>query len=138
MKIAFKRPPDEIIGTDYLHRWHLVPRNRLCNVYLHCFVGSDKREELHDHPWWSVSVLLRGGMIEVMPAPVTRGWQYWKRIKRWWPVVRGPKHAHRIIVDVTPTWTIFITGPKVREWGFWGRDGWIHWKSFSGGKGCGE
>jgi hypothetical protein len=31
-----------------------------------------------------------------------------------------------------PCWTIFITGPRVRQWGFYCMErGWIHWKRFT-------
>jgi hypothetical protein len=40
-------------------------------------------------------------------------------------------------------WTLFITGPRVRQWGFYCRSGWVHWKRFTAaedpgmvGKGC--
>ena len=40
-------------------------------------------------------------------------------------------------------WTVFITGPRVREWGFHCPQGWVHWKRFTApgdkgsvGKGC--
>ena len=51
------RAPDEVIGTNYLERWHLIPRNRFFNVYLHKFSGPDSCRELHDHPWWNLSII---------------------------------------------------------------------------------
>lgn len=59
---------------------------------------------------------------------------------------------HRDCVPVTrevPCWTIFITGPKVREWGFWCGQRFVPWRIFTGsdhnvtgvgsiGAGCGE
>jgi hypothetical protein len=42
-----------------------------------------------------------------------------------------------------PCWTVFITGPIVREWGFHCPKGWVHWREFTDardsgsiGKGC--
>ena len=58
------RQPDRVINSSYLHRWHILPRNRWCNIYLHRFVGDDDDRALHDHPWWSVSFLLKGAMLE--------------------------------------------------------------------------
>jgi hypothetical protein len=44
-----------------------------------------------------------------------------------------------------PALTLFITGPKVREWGFWCPKGFVHWRDFvhpddpgGVGPGCGE
>ena len=61
------RPPDFIVGSEtdpYLRRWHLLPRNRLFNVYLHNFCRSDDDRALHDHPWVNMSVLLSGSYME--------------------------------------------------------------------------
>jgi hypothetical protein len=41
---------------------------------------------------------------------------------------RGAKRPHRLEVPLqsnTPV-TLFITGPKFREWGFWCPQGWRH------------
>ena len=133
--------PHRIIGENYLHRWHLVPRNPLFNIYLHKFMGNDDDRALHDHPWASVSFLLKGGLIEVLPFP-PHGWQHWKRIRRVVPVFRRATHAHRIVLAEGPAWTLFITGPVVRNWGFHCPKGWVHWKDFTDasgngiGKGC--
>lgn len=62
------RPPNFVIGRPedpYLLRWFLVPRNRFLNVYLHKFLRDDDDRALHDHPWWFVSVVLKGTYREV-------------------------------------------------------------------------
>lgn len=59
------RPPDRIIGEEYLCRWYLIPRNRFIGVMLHWFIGSDDDRALHDHPWWSISFLLKGELYEI-------------------------------------------------------------------------
>jgi len=121
------RAPDVIIGgaaAPYLMRWWLIPRNRFFNVYLHKFLRDDDDRALHDHPWVSCSILLRGGYIEHLPGGV-------KKVRRcFWPYFRRATQAHRIELLVVPTWTLFITGPKVREWGFLCPQGWRHWKIF--------
>jgi hypothetical protein len=33
--------------------------------------------------------------------------------------------------DILPAWTLFITGPRWREWGFHCPQGWIHHDHFS-------
>lgn len=48
----------------YLTRWHLIPRNRWFNLYLHKFVHGDDERALHDHPWPSASLILEGRYIE--------------------------------------------------------------------------
>ncbi len=114
----------KIIGTNYLTRWHLVPRNRWLNVYLHKFTGSDDERADHDHPWASVSFLLRGNLLELRPGFVGKvPWLV--------PVFRSATYRHRLIHWGKPAWTLFITGPRVREWGFYCRRGWQHWSTMT-------
>ena len=66
----FRRPPDFIIGkpgSPYMRRWYVIPRNRWFNIYLHNIVRSDDNRALHDHPWWNLSILLKGSYREVTP-----------------------------------------------------------------------
>ena len=138
---SFKRPPDVLIGDPldpYLRRWHVVPRNRVCNVYLHHFRRDDDKRALHDHPWPSLSVILRGGYTEV--TTVGRRWY-----GRGSVIIRRALHTHRLEVGASEAWTLFVTGPHVREWGFHCRRGWVHWRQFADadnpgaiGRGCGE
>ena len=117
--------PSEIIGEDYLSRWHVVPRNRFLNVYLHRFTGSDN-EIMHDHPWWSFSIALSGFALEFDDRS-TRP----RTIQKWTVRVRRPEYTHRIQIASDEVWTLFITGCRVREWGFHCPDGWKHWKDFT-------
>jgi hypothetical protein len=127
------RKPDFIVGAPdnpYLARWWLIPRNRWCNVYLHHFLRSDDPRALHDHPWWNISLVLRGGYLEYMN----------KGARRYIPRYRGPgaivfrraTTAHRIeLFAGRPAWSLFITGPRVRDWGFHCPQGWRHWAAFT-------
>lgn len=39
--------------------------------------------------------------------------------------------AHRVeLIGSQRVWTLFLTGPVVREWGFLCPQGWRHWKEF--------
>lgn len=126
MAIWPMRKPDVIIGgaeDPYMKRWHIVPRNPWFNIYLHHFLRSDDDRALHDHPWWNMSILLTGGYIEHLPSgPVFR--------YRGGIVWRPATAAHRIELDQGPVWTIFVTGPRVRQWGFHCPKGWRHWEEF--------
>ncbi|HXG70575.1 MAG TPA: hypothetical protein VNJ04_08195 [Gemmatimonadaceae bacterium] len=142
--MTFVRRPDFVIGGSepYLKRWWVIPRNRRFNVYLHEILRDDDDRALHDHPWWNVSVILRGGYVEVMPDG--------RRTRRVGQVVfRRAEAAHRLVLtrDVSgravPCWSLFITGPRVRDWGFWCPKGWRPWREFvntrdhgSVGRGC--
>lgn len=118
-------------GEQYLIRRYLLPRNRIMNVYLHKFLGSDHDRALHDHPWYSVSVVLKGELIEHLPNDVSR------TIKRGKITIRNPRFQHRIELPKGQTaMTIFITGPIVRNWGFICPNGWTPWQNYSSHGGC--
>ena len=123
------REPDRYIGgrdDPYLLRWYLMPRNRWLNVYYHVFKRSDDDRALHDHPWVSLSLCLRGEATEIDSQGariITAGqWRF-----------RRAKYAHRMML-AGECHTLFITGPRVREWGFWCPKGWRHWQEFTSGK----
>lgn len=133
------RDPDFIIGDNYLRRWWIIPRNEGCNVYLHDIRKSDDDRALHDHPWTNTSYLLMGSYLEHTPDGIFT--------RRAGDIVERPAHAlHRLeVVPGDRAISLFITGPKVREWGFNCPKGWRHWKQFvdpndagQPGPGCGE
>lgn len=138
--------PHFVIGekdSPYLFRWYLLPRNDWLNVYIHKFVRDDYDEALHDHPWNSLSILLWGRYFEEFDGEceftgektrhkVMRSWRwFFKGMGGWGIIWRKAEHAHRIeLVDKQPAWTLFITGPRKREWGFHCESGWRHWTEF--------
>lgn len=52
-------------------------------------------------------------------------------------IYRSAEFAHRMTVNKR-AWTIFITGPKVREWGFHCPKGWRPWQEFCSGASPGQ
>lgn len=139
------------VGSIYMRRWYVIPRNRLFNIYLHEILRSDDDRALHDHPWVNLSIVLRGGYREIMPwfaptflKPVPPQESKWRGPGS--VVLRMPSQAHRLeVADGTPCWSLFITGPNVRSWGFWCPKGWTHWQNFVDmtntgaiGPGCGS
>lgn len=137
---AANRSPDFVIGGNedpYLLRWWLIPRNPVFNIYLHLFLRSDDDRALHDHPWANCSILLEGQYRE----HTTEGFKDFKAGD--WKFRRSGKMAHRIELTHGSCWTVFITGPRLREWGFLCPRGWVHWKDFTDsrdkgaiGRGC--
>lgn len=141
---GLRREPDFIIGgveNAYLLRWWLIPRNRFLNVYLHCFLRDDDDRALHDHPWCWASVLLDGSYIE---HTIAAGGIHRHQLRTAPSIkVAGPRVAHRVELlpietphgpsaNRRPCWTLFITGPRVREWGFHcPEEGWVHWQKFT-------
>jgi len=132
LAITLERSPDRVIGENYLCRWYVIPRNRFCNVYLHRFQGSDDDRALHDHPWASVSILFGGELWEVTSHRHPTGFYLARRIPRFLPQLRGATYAHRLeLRGDQPAWTLFITGPYLRSWGFLCDRGWVHWRKFT-------
>lgn len=142
------RKPDFVIGdpsNPYMLRWWLIPRNRLLNVYLHKFCRDDDDQALHDHPWLSLSIVVRGGYYDITNGP--DGTQQRRWYGPWSVIARGASSAHRVELARDPessvvgewrkpiaAWTLFITGPRIREWGFLCPQGWRHWREFTAGK----
>lgn len=151
-----KRNPDELIPPleeqdnkgAYIRRWYVARKwtRLLENVYLHNVLRSDDDRALHDHPWWNVSIVLWGGYYEHMPVyPKAFKMGVNMATKRVWRgvgsiVFRRATDPHRLEIPAhpcNPTWTLFITGKKVRDWGFYCPERWVHNESF-GENGCGR
>jgi len=139
--IASSRSPDFVIGEDYLCRWWVIPRNPVFDVYLHLITGSDDDRALHEHPWMNLSIILRGVYAEYLPDTNGADRVAYRRPRD--VVFRKATASHRIVVAKAPIWSLFITGPKVRLWGFHCPQGWGPWHEFVDpdnpgmrGKGC--
>lgn len=119
--------PHFVIGDrerPYLLRWYLLPRNPHLNLYLHKFLRDDDDRALHDHPWWFCSAVLLGGYREVLESGSV--------IRRTGSIgFRRATHRHRVELLRVPTWTLVLTGSKVRTWGFWCPRGFVPWHEFT-------
>lgn len=127
-------------GRPYLKRWHVLPRNPWLNVYLHCFLRDDDDRALHDHSWRFCSLILRGGYREVSYAGTRqrkglggRWLDQWVDGKKGYDkceyspgcvLLRPVGFAHRVeLIGGRPCWTLFVTGPRRREWASTARRG---------------
>lgn len=166
VKDWFKRlvsgEPHHIIGSGdevYMLRWYLIPRNRFFNIYLHKFLRSDEDRALHDHPWWFISLLIKGQYEEITKeqkligmCPFCKESECLCGYKSLYEIVhsssvirkspsicfRKAEHRHRVQLITETATTIFLTGPKVREWGFWCPQGFVNWKIFTDPKDSGK
>jgi hypothetical protein len=151
-RAKMQRPPDFVIGEPerpYLRRWWIMPRNQGCNVYLHEILRSDDDRAGHDHPWANTSFLIEGEYEEVVFYP-TRPWEEAHRriVRAGETVRRDASDTHRLILpEGGRAVSLFMTGPRVRDWGFWCPNGerWVPWQEFTAGdagalvgRGCGE
>ncbi|WP_280757646.1 hypothetical protein [Polaromonas sp. CG_23.6] len=152
LRRAQARSPDFVIGGSqdpYLRRWWLIPRNRFFNVYVHQFLRSDDDRALHDHPWlFNVSILLQGGyrewfFVRHFTEMTGVNCTHFKDCRAGAVKFRFGGAPHRVELTDGTCWTLFITGPRYREWGFHCPKGWVHWEKFTArgdkgaiGRGC--
>jgi len=127
---------DRVENEPYLERYYLFLKDRErfpFNIFLHKFLKSDP-DDVHDHPWPYATIILKGGYWEWIPHFDTVG-----RKTGEYQVWRGPGHFriskansfHRIELDPDITaWTLFMPGPKQRDWGFLVQNKWIQWEQY--------
>lgn len=90
-------------------RHNRPPWWRPFNAFLHCWNPTDdKGEGMHDHPRWSITICLRGRIIESTP---------WSRreLRPGSVVLRSRKYIHSFAVPDGyrgKTWTLFIVGRR--------------------------
>ena len=130
-----KPPRFEVItradGRVCLRRWRLW-RGRFFSVCLHRFMAPDQSACAHDHPWPFVSLVLWGGYVEeVWPDGDSAAAE---RVRRGLLSMasREALHCHRVVACRPGwTWTLVLTGPRCRAWGFRTRGGgWVPEEKF--------
>ncbi len=133
--------PSEDIGNPVIIRYFLFlkdkkrnlditekERNTPFNVFLHKICQDDPRD-LHDHPWWYITIILRGGYWEHTDPELMWSGDNPKPSKIWYgpgSILFSRGGFHRLqLKDGIPCWTLFIRGRKTREWGFSRNGIWI-------------
>lgn len=96
--------PDEFVTQAGVHH-DRPPWWRPFNILLHHWIAG-QREEMHDHPRWSITVVLRGRLIEHTP------WGS-RHLRPGSIVIRSRKAIHALeIVPGEDPWTLFIVGRR--------------------------
>jgi len=97
-------------GCPYLIRWRI--ETPVGSLRLHHWLGPDDDRAFHDHPWWFITLVLRGSYSDVNP----RGYDllYAGSVR-----FRRAEHRHTVIPGKNGAWTLLVTGRRVRDWGFW-------------------
>lgn len=120
-------------GQIYLDRWG-VGHDRVGRVLVHRMTAPDPGVDLHDHPWWFVTIPLWGGYVEeradvreaVELATIAEKWP--ETCRRGSAEDRLPLRPRMMRLDECHTivalrrrrcWTLVIGGPRVRRWGFY-------------------
>lgn len=129
-------------GSVYLRRWfiykHKNPEKMTRRLMLHKFYRGDVDIDHHDHPWDFTSLILKGGYWEESFRNVETG----KAAMTWYKplslIRRAADWAHRVVLPEGQTcWTLVMTSPKKRSWGFYTVNGWCPWRRYVNGDKCG-
>lgn len=94
----------------YMYRW--VFNFWLFAIRIHRWVRSDDKRHFHDHPWGFITIVLKGGYVDV--SPDKRDVLSPGSIR-----YRSAYHKHYVEVPEEGCTTLLITGPPIRNWGFW-------------------
>lgn len=94
----------------YIKRW--VIDFWFFSIRLHHWLSSDDQRNFHDHPWWYLSLVLKGGYTDRNPEDSIRRTP---GSINFFPAT----HQHTVLVDKGGCWTLLITGREKRTWGFW-------------------
>lgn len=130
-------------GRVYLDRWGFtLPRS--WGLFIHRMSAPDPGQDLHDHPWAFVSLVLWGGYTEeradTRDAPLyasfaerystcTPGAPEQRRVGSL--RVMRLDECHRITKLTRKTcWTVVLHGPRRRKWGFYLPNGWMFWQRY--------
>ncbi|ACK65014.1 hypothetical protein PCC8801_0937 [Rippkaea orientalis PCC 8801] len=118
----------------YMVRYYLLFRDKLTedepaknlpfNLMLHHICLSDP-DDLHDHPWWYATLILKGGYWEITPEG-----KFWRGTGHF--RIRSPESLHRIEIPEGSqgSWSLFFCGTRMRNWGFIKEEKWIDHKQY--------
>jgi hypothetical protein len=150
------QPPRVILDREgvspYLSRWYLLGRPYMLDgsspidffgnpksdaifpkgvgLYIHRFHRSDQDVALHNHPWcWARSLILAGGYVEERRVDD----RVEKHVRMPGDVVRiDADDFHRVDLIESDSWSLFLAGPKISNWGFWDRrtQEFLPWREF--------
>lgn len=100
----------------YLTRWVFTVFGY--SIRLHHWTGSDDQREFegqkvfHDHPFWFITFVLSGFYWDITPSGV-------ELVRQWTFHYRPAEHRHSVKLASKECWTLLLTGPKVRNFGFY-------------------
>ncbi len=157
VRLLSRRVIHNLEGSPYLIRWTLISTPWF-RIFLHKILRSDDDRDLHDHPWPFATLLLWGRYTEHVPVHTPPEWKE-RRFKPCKMITKsrmfGPgslifhkaEDCHRLDLELSaittdrgppidgywqfkPVWTLFIAGPRQREWGFHTPTGWVPWEEY--------
>jgi len=138
----------------YVAKWWKNPLVWVCQkfgiaVRIHRIVSPDDTRHMHDHPWWFISIVLRGFYVERVPmfkrhlpsiarvmeddgATIRRPEPYKQVIRKRGSIIfKKPSERHAISnISIGGVYTLFITGPWTQKWGFYTPEGKVPWDQY--------
>lgn len=105
-----EKPGADICG--YYRRWFL--ETPIGSIRLHKWTNSDDPRAEHDHAWNALVILLSGSYEEagrIHKAPTF--------------YLMKAEHKHRVQLLSKTVWSLVLTGPVRRRWGFFVKNKWI-------------
>ena len=94
----------------YMRRW--VVDFGAFAIRIHRWESSDDDRAFHDHPWWFITLVLRGSYDDVSLSGLDT-------LRVGSIRFRSASHRHTVKIKTPGTWTLLITGRAKRRWGFW-------------------
>lgn len=139
--LLMKKIDIHIEGDLYLRRWVLV-RTPWFQVMLHKILRPDADRELHSHPWWFRSIILKGGYVEEVLNSSAENLKRGVVTTAYLPRRRGELCGHDLdgfhridrLLD-GPAWTLVFTKGKEQAWGFLVNGKWVHNQEYLKAKG---
>jgi hypothetical protein len=125
-------------NEPYLHRYYLFSTRWLAPLFpklsyrlvLHNCVKSDE-DGLHDHPWDWASKILEEGYWETVPGSPGEELRIRRAPGKWRVCKAEDFHRLELPNGTTSSWSLFLMGPKKKEWGFRGTNGnWVQWEEY--------
>ncbi len=124
----------------YMRRWYLLVFPKLFSIRVHHIMQPDLDRWPHDHPWSFISIIIRGGYIEEWCRRDEFNlfgdkWGTRRCSRRRFLNLKRKTDLHKITEFIRPggAWTLIITGPEGREWGFMTNEGWVSRVAFGFG-----
>jgi hypothetical protein len=117
MKIIWNRAGG-LPECPYFRLWAVLFKK--WSVRLHQWLGDDDHRHPHNHPYWFVTVVLRGGYDDVTYETIDNAVlvKDVERMRAGMIRFRPADHMHSV-QNVRPnTWTFLITGAPMFRWGF--------------------
>lgn len=82
-------------------------------IRVHKWVASDDLRALHDHPYCFITFILRGSYYDISKVKT-------EKLTAGCIRYRPATYQHAVqLAGTMPCWSLVLSGPFIRQWGFW-------------------